>query len=372
MNIRSLFSQKHEEFSKVRKLSTPLHVQLSDAGLFDSEDDVNANFDTLVEHLQDWLDIQNFNREKIILDLMLEKKDGKLRKDGKTPSAIHEVSQALYFISCVEDGLYHNDPAGVIATILSHDLKEDFKVSREEIKDRLIENGIADDDDMSRFLDDFDTISYHSGDKHNPNFKNKYHYSLELRKRENAAIAKLFDNTHNSATSVGGLENTALLKHKDKIMSNLSLFAGIITDGNQEEAFEIAEVIREALKNDEHSKVSNYTGRIQLSLNQYVGDSSKFHPHNAEMFHTLEKVIGKTVQINRHLFYNESDNQPYHPLDLEESDFPEKGFKLPRGLHPYHMARDRVIERRPEVAPKDYEPPKSSVNFSDDNNAQPV
>jgi hypothetical protein len=372
MSIRSLFGHKHEEFSKVKKLSTPLHVQLSQSGLFDSQDDVNDNFNTLVEYLDDWLNTQGFEREQILLEFMLEKKEGGFRKDGKTPSALHEVSQALYFTSCIEDNLYHNDPAGVLATILSHDLKEDFKVSRNEIKNRLIENGIAYDDDMSRFLDDFDTISYHSGDKHKPDFKNKYHYSLELRRRENASMAKLFDNTHNSATSVGGLENSTLLKHKDKIMNNVSLFAGIVTNGDQEEALEIAEVIREALKNEEYSKVNDYTSKIQLNLNQYVGDSSKHHPHNADMYHTLEKVIGKTVQINRHLFYNESDREPYQPLDLEESDFPEKGFKIPRGLHPYHMARDRVIERRPEVAPKDYEPPKGSFNFSDDNNVQPV
>lgn len=358
------FGKSHKEFSTIVALKTPLHVQLCESGLFESQDDTNAHFGQLVDYLGIWLEEQGFAREVVVLDYMLELKQGQFRKDGKSPSAIHEVSQALYFISCVEDGLYNNDPAGVLATILCHDLQEDFGISRDDMKQRLLQNGIPDDDAMERFLDDYDTISYHNGDKNNPNYNNKYDYSLSLRQRENASVAKIFDNIHNAATAVGGLTNKNLLKHQDKIMQNISLFTDMLSE-DPDERIEIQAVIAQALTNDIHSKIGQYTGKIQLQLNTYVEDSMKNYPHNADIYNCLEKVVGKTIQINRHLFYNDDETAPHQPLSLEDYDYPSKGFNLPRGLHPYHVAQDRVLSIRPEIAPKGYKPPKSLSTSQD-------
>lgn len=368
MFIRKLFAQKHRENSRFFiPSSVPLHDRLHDSGLFESEDDVNNNFEQLVGYFRGWLEEHQLERETALLDYMLEKKQGMLRKDGKAPSAIHEVSQALYFISCIEDGLYHSDPAGVLATILVHDLQEDFKVKRDDMRAQLIQNGIADDKRMQEFLDDYDTISYHNGDKDQLNYPNKHQYSLSLRKRRNTGPAKLIDNVHNSATAVGGLQNAKLLKYKDKIINGISLFAETITTAPKDRA-EISELMIECLKGAEHTKVNTYTGKIQLQISSYVEDASSYFPENTELLKTLEKVLGKTIQINRHLFYNDYGQS----LDLSQHDFPDKGFKLPRGLHPYHVARDRVLSMRPELAPADYQAARPSLKFSDDNGTQPV
>ncbi len=317
VNIRSLFKQKNDDFSEIKTLETPLHVRLCESNLFETQDDVNENFGDLVGFVREWLQDQGFSREEAIMDFMLEQKNGSMRKDGQTPAALHEISQLIFFASCVEDNIQCEDPAGVIATILCHDLKEDFKIPAQQLNDRLFIHGHQQNKAMHTLLLDYNTISYHNGDKEKPNYKNKHAYSLALRERINPGTAKIVDNIHNAATAIGGLDN---------------------------------------------KNAAGYGARIALHLNEYINAMCNNHPQNAELFRTLQKIAGKTVQINNHLFFNDTGQ----PLRLTNEDYPIKGFDLPRGLHPYNIARDRVIAARPELAPMGYTFPQNSSKNSDD------
>ncbi|MGH1375163.1 MAG: hypothetical protein ACRBCK_02340 [Alphaproteobacteria bacterium] len=300
--IKDMFSQnKDSALSQITHLDRPLHERLCEAGMFDTEEDVNQNFDYLVAYLKTWLNEQGFHREDAILDFLLEKKDGKFRKDGTTPSALHEISQAVYMISCAEDGLHIDDPAGVLGVIFSHDLGEDYNVNPQQLNDRLFIHGHQPDDGMKRLLHEFDKISMHYGGEPKPEYPNKHTYSVALRQTQNAGLAKLFDNLQNAATIIGGLSD---------------------------------------------QRAVDYNVKIQIQLSDYIANLSENYPSQREVYKTLEKAIGKVTNINRHDKHAEDLGKP---LTIENKDLTAKGLKLPLGLDPYIVAARRVWDRHPEL-----------------------
>ncbi len=299
-------------------------AHLIKSGLYDTEKDVNKNFDSLVDDLKDWLHGRGYEREVSLLNFLLEKKDGKFRKDGETPAALHEVTQAIYLISCLEDGLHIEDPAGVLAVIFSHDLGEDYNIKPQQLCDRLLIDGHQRDESMDRFLYEFDKISMHYGGEKKPEYQTPHQYSVALRHTQNAGLAKLFDNLQNASTIVGGLSD---------------------------------------------ERASEYNVKIHMLLKRYISESCENYPEQAEIYKTLERAIGTVGNYNRHDKHGESLGKP---LEIREEELTNKGLKLPMGLDPYMVSATRIWNRRPSLKTEDSIPPiyQTRINNSDSDNTE--
>lgn len=284
---------------------------LTSTGRYDTEQDIVENFDSLVLDVRKWLKAKHYGHAEALLDLVLDKKDGLTRKDGKTPSALHEVTQAVWFISCVEDGLPVEDPAGVLSLIFSHDLGEDFGVTTQDLWHYLhVEKAFADDEQLQEIIDDYDVISKRWGKGGPERYANEYQYfHIAQHQRRNNSIAKLIDRAHNITTMIGV---------KDE-------------EGEQEKAV-----------------MMKYIAKTLTLLGDYVRDASQVHPKQAETYEALQYVIDRVSQVSR--YYVVDTGKVMVEDDELRSSMPDKGFlKLPNGFHPLIFAAERIRLTYPET-----------------------
>lgn len=283
---------------------------LTETGLYNSEDDVIKNHDRLVSDLRNWLHAKNYTQAEALLDFMLNKKQGLVRKDGKTPSSLHELTQAVWFISCIEDGLEVDNPEAVLSLIFSHDLGEDFGVMPEDLLHYLVRGkGFADTPKLQEFLEDFDVISKRFGKGGTPRYKNDHEYYLAIQKSRNASVAKMIDRAHNIMTLIGVKENEG---HEDKI------------------------------------RMIEYVAKTLQLQSDFVRDACRAFPSQAEMYRALESVIEQESQVCR--YYIVDTGKKITDDDDLRSEMPDKGFrKLPNGFHPLIFAAERIRHTYPET-----------------------
>ncbi len=185
--------------------------RLRHSGLYNTEEDVAKNFDSLVGELQNWIKENGSQRSLALLNLVLEEKElsNKDRRDGM-PNASHEVMQAIMFIRDIEDGMQVDDPDRVLSLILSHDMGEDFGYWPQDLRTYLVKNGVIEDQEMSEFLEEFSITSFHFRDNQGhkvPNYKNKADFIHTIHSNKNTSIAKFYDNIHNVNTAIFGFSN---------------------------------------------------------------------------------------------------------------------------------------------------------------------
>ncbi|MCK5375141.1 MAG: hypothetical protein KAJ40_07645 [Alphaproteobacteria bacterium] len=285
------------------------YLQLS--GKFETEEDVVKNFDTLVCELYDWLDAKDYKLAHLIMKLTLDKNNKKTRDDRKTPKALHELIQATWFISTIEDGIPVRDPELILGIIFAHDLGEDFGITPEKLVDYLKENGIKlsirtdifsqSFDAISKYFGKDGKISYHSGEG---KYKGEGDYQNGVSENFYASVAKMFDRTHNLMTLVG--------VRKTKRMHE-----------------EIAKTARYYVKN-----------RIdRLSRN--------FGSHR-KMYEMMKYILDRQLEVSRYYTIPDGDLLPEDKEILEW--MPKKGFSsVPTGLHPLIVIARRT---RAEYAEK--------------------
>ncbi|MCB1681395.1 MAG: hypothetical protein KDI65_05630 [Alphaproteobacteria bacterium] len=283
---------------------------LTKTGLYDSEQDVVANFDHLVEDVHKWLEAKGYTHAMAVMDYMLEKKQGVFRKDKKTPGALHELTQAIWFISCIEDGLPVDHPEGVLSLIFAHDLGEDYGITPEKLWQYLHnEKGFTESPEMDEFLEDFDVISKRWGKDGPLRYKNDYEYYLALQVRRNASVAKMIDRAHNIMTLIGVKENEG---SEDKI------------------------------------RMMEYVAKTLQLQNDYVRNASQAFPSQATMYLTLSHLIEMESQVCRYYIVN-TGKKITDDDDLRNA-MPERGFrKLPNGFHPLIFAAERIRHTYPET-----------------------
>lgn len=283
---------------------------LTKTGLYNSEDDVIRNHDRLVSDLRNWLHAKNYNQAEALLDFMLDQKKGLMRKDGITSSSLHELTQAVWFISCIEDGLEVDDPESVMSIIFSHDLGEDFGVMPDDLCRYLqFEKGFMQTPELQEFIEDFDVISKRFGKGGEPRYKNDHEYYLAIQKSRNASVAKMIDRAHNIMTLIGVKENEG---HEDKI------------------------------------RMIEYVAKTLQLQSDFVRDASKAFPSQSEMYRALEAVIEQESQVCR--YYIVDTGKKITDDDDLRSEMPDKGFrKLPNGFHPLIFAAERIRHTYPET-----------------------
>ena len=151
-------------------------ARLNASNMFDTEQDVIENFDQAVDMVREWLQDKGYKQAELLMDLTLEQKDGLWRKDRVTPAALHEITQAIWFIALHEDGINVQDPEGVLSVIFTHDLGEDFGIKPEEIEQYLVENGIPAGEKIDTFKVNFDAITKKYGKDGDDIWENEYEY----------------------------------------------------------------------------------------------------------------------------------------------------------------------------------------------------
>lgn len=283
---------------------------LTNTGLYDSEADVIANFDHLVHDMRKWLQAKGYKQASAIMDFMIDKKQGVRRKDGKTPGALHELTQAVWFISCIEDGLHVDNPENILSVIFAHDLGEDYGVQPHELENYLCRTkGFKPNEQIDEFLEDFDVISKRWGKGGTPRYKNDYEYYCALQKRRNASVAKMIDRAHNIMTLIGVKQNEG---HDDK------------------------------------RRMTEYVAKTLQLQSDYVRDATLAFPSQAEIYKALEFVIEKESQVCRY-YIVDTGKKITDDDDLRQA-MPDKGFKkLPNGFHPLIFAAERIRHTYPET-----------------------
>ncbi|PCJ97045.1 MAG: hypothetical protein COA45_10520 [Zetaproteobacteria bacterium] len=276
---------------------------LNNTALYEAEDNVVENFDSLVGEMRDWLKDRDYKQAEVLMDLMLECNKEKTRQDGITPSALHEITQAVWFINCIESGLHVDDKEGIISVIFAHDLGEDFGFSPQYMENHLLKNGVKSRKDIDTFKTSFDAISKRYGKNGPDRYKNEYKYSCAVRGDRNASVAKMFDRAHNVMTLVGV---------KDKL------------------------------------KIADYTAKtLQLQHDNVEAASSKF-PAQESIYKTLQQLIRQEVQTC--YYYIVDTGKKITDNDDLDIAMPQKGFKdLPLGLHPLIVAAERIRHTYPDT-----------------------
>lgn len=271
--------------------------KITESGLFNTEDDVIENFDTLCDMVGTWLDEHGYTRARALMDFNLRFNEGKTRKDGKTPAALHEVTQSIFSIACYEAGLKFGNHQAVMCTIFSHDMGENFNIRPQQMGDFLFIQKIGRDAFTLEFLENFNAISKKYGKE--MQYDSDEEYMAMLRTMEHASAAKLFDNLHNLMTLIGGLK---------------------------------------------HEKGSGYIHKIENQLTEHVDALCENFPHQTETYRTLESAIRVAIAINRS--YYDGD-----VLDSEEAlhkAMPKVFHSLPPGLTPHTVPLRRITRAEPQ------------------------
>lgn len=277
---------------------TKLADTLRDSKRYDTEEQVAQNFTLLTEELRTWVHENSTPRNAVLLDLLLKEKEEshKTRRDGM-PNASHEVLQSIMFIRDLEDGMQVNNPDRVLGLIISHDLGEDFGYWPEDMKDYLISKGIADDQEMKEYLEDFQITSHHflDDDGHKlQNYHSKAEYVSAICQNPNTAIAKFYDNIHNINTAVFGF------KKKENLIE--------------------------------------YVSRIQALMPDNFETLQERHPSQRTAYRRLFKMLENAVQPVVHWMAGDVGQE----LDIKKHNKPRNQTKLPMGLDTPEIGTERV------------------------------
>ena len=272
--------------------------QLATFNLYDSEDLVIQNSDRLIADVRAYLKSSGYDMALACLDLAVEKKQGLFRYDGKTPSILHEVTQALYTISLIESGVHLDDPESIIALNFIHDLGEEFGLKPSDLRKYLREHNIETNDRTILLSTDLNLLTKQYKDRP-PKFKHEHEYYVTLQSSQNASLAKIIDRIHNVATQIG-------------------------------------------VKSDE--KCLEYISETMLITDDFVATSSKAFPNQEEAYKICRQVVKTACQVSRYYHSRKKMGKPLPDIEeLQEEHMPSRGFNVPMGLNPILIPAERAM-----------------------------
>ncbi len=277
---------------------------LSNTKLFKTEQDVIDNYSFLVGELRDWLDSKGYITARAAMDFMLEKSQNDFRDDGITPKALHEITEAIWFISAIEDGLPADDPELILSIIFVHDLGEDYDVSPEDLIEDFGKCGFQNKKRMDAFLTGFDAITkYYGGNGRTKYYagigknKNEGEYQRNIMENPHASVAKIFDRAQNNMTLVG--------------------------------------VRRVRKMHDEIAKTEHY-----YEYDKIISMCNK-HPQHTQIYTTMHRLLKKQTKLSRFYTVDDADSLPVN-RDIRDW-MPKTGFShIPDGLNPLLVIAERI------------------------------
>lgn len=273
--------------------------RLAKSGKYDTEKLVIQNHEHLIQDVRSYLRANGYNMALACMDLAIEKNKGRIRGDKKTPSIIHEVSQALYTISLMEAGVQIEDPESVIALNFVHDLGEDHDLKPTELLKYLYQADLRDNERIMQLTRDFNLMTK-KNKAGEPRYNNEWEYYEALKESQNASLAKLIDRLHNLATQIG-------------------------------------------VKSEQ--RCSEYIRNTQVILNDYVAYASKKFPEQTEAYSVCRQMIDTTCQISRYYLARHEIGKPLPDMDELAKEMPVRGFSVPIGLNPIFLSAKRVIKQ---------------------------
>ena len=208
--------------AKAQQIPSP---ELADLVYINSERAAAAATPEIMDFVAKWLTAHNYGMGLACFDLLREKKcppggqkKSLTRQDGETPSIVHELSQALYTISLIEAGYNLPDAEMLLCLNFTHDLGEEFDVTKKGFIENLYDHGIP-PSKRARVLGDlFENMTKSRAGvyKHEDN---QSYFDLML-EHPLTVIAKFQDRIHNMATLIGVKK---LEKHRAYITETMEL-----------------------------------------------------------------------------------------------------------------------------------------------------
>ena len=202
-------------------------AKLADLAYIRSERAASHETAVLLDFVTEWMKQRDYKLGLASLDLLLAKKcdpeadkRARMRQDGETPSIIHELSQAIYTISLVETGYPLPDTEDLLCLNFTHDLGEEFDVSRQGFIDNLTKHGIPATPRVEALADMFENMTKSRNDIYK--YDNNQSYFLKMLEHPTTVIAKFQDRIHNMATLIGVKKPH---KHREYIVETMELRA---------------------------------------------------------------------------------------------------------------------------------------------------
>ncbi|GJL85761.1 MAG: hypothetical protein DHS20C02_15360 [Micavibrio sp.] len=274
-----------------------------------AEQELNANIYKYDDFVRSRLRATNNKIGEVLLDILIEKTDGKYRKNQITPLRRHQLDQVMYIWHITDAGIYLQNPGRIANLNISHDFGEDIFESLDEmydaVRERLPESQFK--QEILNTVHEIDLMTKHYKGKQQV-ITDREHYKRFL-KNPNTSAAKLLDHINNSSTTIG-IPGKSIAEQAEDI-----------------DRFSLLYLHETYLAGDG----KRYT---------YRDMATALHPDQAEFYEVAEKMATDVINIKRlyHEGYPKSQ-RPHKKIGVEMPE-PEqlksiKGFSdLPKILEP--------------------------------------
>lgn len=292
-------------------------VTLADLAFMTNERGASASAPVLMDFVARWMEQRHMAMGLACFDLLRDKKcppqsNGKTltRQDNETPSIIHELSQALYTIALAEAGYEMPDVEMLLCMNFTHDLGEDFDISKTGFKQNLYKHGLPRTDRTDLAAELFENMTKSRGDM--LKYPDNTWYFNTMLEHPVTVIAKFQDRIHNMATLIGVKKRE---KHREYIEETMDL-----------------------------------TGTLNKAQDLY--------PEYAPVFDIMSRIVSTLTYFNAQ-FLNVSD--PENPVKMQPSLMPrlQRITQLPEGLDPLKITQSRAENKLRWMAA--YQKPASPV-----------
>lgn len=297
--------------------ATPHRVALKDLAFILSERDAAAATPAIMDFTVRWMEERDMRMALACFDLLREKKcppdrayKTLTREDKVTPSIIHELSQALYTVALAEVGYQMPDIEMLLCMNFTHDLGEDFDISKTGFKQNLYAHGITRSDRTDLAAELFENMTKSRGDK--KKYADNTDYFFTMLEHPVTVIAKFQDRIHNMATLIG------------------------------------------VKKPEKHREYIKETMELSTCLQQAQG----LYPEYAAVYGIMANIVNTLTYFNAR-FLNISN--PENPLETQMNLMPrlQRISQMPQGLDPLQITQARAENklrwmsayRKPAAAP---------------------
>lgn len=189
-------------------------TRLDDLAYITSEAAATHETAAILDFVTRWIERHDYEYALSCLHLLRDLKGEQKRDDGLTPAILHELSQACYTIALADSGYELPDTEALLCLNFTHDLGEEFNMSREDMlnhwqKDQTLSGSDAHrvwienlSTQFSRMAKKMNNVSLFplAGDPRKTDHE-QYFYAMMV--DPVTAMAKFLDRIHNMATMIG-------------------------------------------------------------------------------------------------------------------------------------------------------------------------
>ncbi|QQG36475.1 MAG: hypothetical protein HYS17_01395 [Micavibrio aeruginosavorus] len=188
--------------------------RLDDLAYITSETAATHETAAILDFVTRWLEHHDYHHALSCLNLLRDLKGQQKREDGLTPAILHELSQSCYTIALADSGYTLPDTEALLCLNFTHDLGEEFGVSREGLLNHWRQDQTLSGCNIHQgWLESLSTQFSRMAKKMNnvslfplagnPTKTDHEQYFYAMMADPVTAMAKFLDRIHNMATMIG-------------------------------------------------------------------------------------------------------------------------------------------------------------------------